>query len=109
MVPQPQKQAFKGYICKEPKAKLVLEDFEPSPLADDQVDIRVTHNGICHSDLHVIDNDYGLGTYPFVPGHEIVGEIAAVGKNVTKWKVGQRAGVGWMRDSCGDCRNCIGG
>ncbi len=97
--------AIKGYATKGPKGPLEPFEFEPGPLGADEVEVevKVTHCGICHSDLAMIDNDWGFSTYPLVPGHEVVGTIAALGSNVTDRKVGERVGVGWSCGSCGHC------
>ena len=70
---------------------------------------HITHCGICHSDLHLISNDWGISQYPFIPGHEIVGTVAAVGAEVRSLEVGQRVGLGWQSNSCGACEWCITG
>jgi alcohol/geraniol dehydrogenase (NADP+) len=98
--------AVHAYAAKAAKAKLEPFDYEPGPLAAEDVEVRVTHCGICHSDVAVIDNDFGFSSYPLVPGHEIVGVIAAVGSQVRELKVGQRVGIGWACASCGVCEYC---
>lgn len=70
------------------------------------VEIEILYCGVCHSDLHTARNDWGWTTYPIVPGHEIIGLVTAVGADVTKFKVGDRVGVGCMVDSCGHCDAC---
>ncbi|MFT4089897.1 MAG: NAD(P)-dependent alcohol dehydrogenase [Asticcacaulis sp.] len=69
--------------------------------------IDVLYAGICHSDIHAVRQDWGPARYPVVPGHEIIGRVTAVGNNVTKFRVGDIAGVGCMVDSCGKCENCL--
>lgn len=93
------------------KAGGVLEAFEydPGPLAADQVEIAVESCGLCHSDLSMLDNEWGRSTYPFVPGHEIVGKVVAVGPQALGVTVGQRVGLGWFSDSCLTCSPCTGG
>ncbi|CAI5974889.1 unnamed protein product [Closterium sp. NIES-64] len=71
------------------------------------VRIRITHCGICHSDLHQVKNEWGGSQYPMVPGHEIAGVVEAVGSEVTRVAVGQRAGIGCMVDSCRTCQPCV--
>ncbi len=85
-----------------------LKDFkyEPKPLGDSQIEIEISHCGICHSDIHLIDNGLGITKYPFVPGHEIIGTIKTVGSRVHNFKVGDRVGVGWQSGSCGECEFC---
>jgi alcohol/geraniol dehydrogenase (NADP+) len=80
--------------------------FEKSPLGPDEVEIDVTHCGVCHTDLHLMDDDFGITAYPFVPGHEAVGVIRAIGSGVTHLTKGQRVGVGWQRGTCGECEWC---
>ncbi len=75
-------------------------------LREEDVAIDITHCGVCHSDLHAARNDWGRTNYPFVPGHEIVGIVSAVGSKVTTFKVGDRAAVGTVVDSCRHCDAC---
>ncbi|QIQ85274.1 NAD(P)-dependent alcohol dehydrogenase [Erythrobacter sp.] len=75
-------------------------------LREDDVLIEISHCGICHSDLHSARNDWGRTTYPIVPGHEIVGTVAAVGDKVTRHAVGDRVAIGCMVDSCMECTHC---
>ncbi len=82
---------------------------ERRALRNDDVAIRITHCGICHSDLHMAHNDWGMSIYPMVPGHEIVGIVTGVGPDVTKYKVGDRVAVGCLVDSCQKCRQCTVG
>ncbi|MFM9956444.1 MAG: NAD(P)-dependent alcohol dehydrogenase [Phycisphaerales bacterium] len=95
--------------AKSPKGKLERFDFEPDPLGDDHVEIAVTHCGICHSDLSMLNNDWGLTAFPFVPGHEVSGTVAALGSRVKHLQVGQRVGLGWFSRSCLTCRQCMRG
>ena len=99
----------KGYAARDESGKLSPWDFERRPLRDDDVLIEIKFVGICHSDIHQIKGDWGPQSYPQVPGHEIAGIVAQVGKNVTKFKVGDKAGVGCMVDSCGECDSCKNG
>ena len=71
-----------------------------------EVEVRISHCGVCHSDIHLIDNDWGISKYPFIPGHEIVGTVEAVGSDVKDRTVGERVGIGWQADSCGVCEWC---
>ncbi|KOF09234.1 alcohol dehydrogenase [Planococcus glaciei] len=68
--------------------------------------IEIKFSGICHSDIHTAHGEWGPVNYPLVPGHEIAGIVTEVGSNVSKYKVGDRVGVGCMVDSCGECKNC---
>jgi len=83
--------------------------FERRDLRPDDVAIRISHAGICHSDLHTCRNDWGSSVYPVVPGHEIVGTVTAIGADVTKHAVGDTVAVGCMVDSCMACDQCIEG
>ncbi len=90
------------------KAKDLLKPFsyEPKILGPWDVDIKITHCGVCHSDIHLIDGDWRKDIYPLVPGHEIIGIVTARGKNVTQLKKGDRVGVGWQSASCLKCEWC---
>jgi len=95
-----------GYAAQSAKVPLAPFVFEQRDARDDDVVIDVLYCGVCHSDLHQARNDWGFSTYPLVPGHEVVGRVAKVGKNVTKFKVGDYAGIGCMVDSCRECNPC---
>src|SRR3954447_2101226 len=82
---------------------------ERRALRDDDVLIDVKFAGICHSDIHQVREEWGEAIFPMVPGHEIAGIVSAVGSSVTKYKVGDRVGVGCMVDSCGECEFCKDG
>ena len=82
-------------------AQLVPYRYEPGELNANEVEVKISHCGVCHSDIHLIDNDWGNSKYPFVPGHEIVGTVSAVGKDVKDRTVGERVGIGWQADSWG--------
>jgi uncharacterized zinc-type alcohol dehydrogenase-like protein len=84
-------------------------DYDPGPLAPDEVEIAVEHCGICHSDLALIDSEWGPSSYPVVPGHEVVGRVTALGSEAKGLKPGQRVGLGWHARSCLHCRLCLGG
>lgn len=99
----------KGYAGKDEKSKLESWDFERRPVGDNDVLIEIKYSGICHSDIHVIQGHWGKQAYPQVPGHEIAGIVTAIGKNVTKFKIGDKAGVGCMVDSCMKCDSCKNG
>jgi uncharacterized zinc-type alcohol dehydrogenase-like protein len=87
-------------------AQLVPYRYEPGELQAKEVEVKITHCGVCHSDIALIDNDWGNSKYPFIPGHEIVGTVSAVGEDVKDRKVGERVGIGWQADSCGICEWC---
>lgn len=98
-----------GYAQLNEKAALQRHVFDRRALNADDVLIDVSFCGICHTDIHAINNDFGSTVWPLVPGHEIVGRVAAVGSAVTKYKVGDKAGVGCMVSSCGECEQCKAG
>jgi uncharacterized zinc-type alcohol dehydrogenase-like protein len=87
-------------------AQLVAYKYDPGELKANEVEVKISHCGICHSDIALIDNDWGFSKYPFIPGHEIVGTVSAIGKDVRDRKVGERVGIGWQADSCGICEWC---
>ncbi|KQS89415.1 hydroxyacid dehydrogenase [Chryseobacterium sp. Leaf394] len=81
-------------------------NIERREIAANDVEIEILYCGVCHSDLHTARNDWGGTKYPSVPGHEIVGKITKVGSDITKFQVGDLAGVGCIVDSCGHCDSC---
>jgi alcohol/geraniol dehydrogenase (NADP+) len=98
-----------GLAAHAAGAELLRFHYEPGELGPLEVEIAITHCGICHSDLHLIANDWGISQYPFIPGHEVVGTVAATGTLVQGLPVGQRVGLGWQSNSCGVCEWCIAG
>jgi len=99
----------KGYAGKDIQGKLIQWTFERRAVGDNDILIDIKFSGICHSDIHTIKGHWGPQRYPQVPGHEIAGVVAAVGKKVTKFKVGDQAGVGCMVGSCMECDSCKSG
>lgn len=99
-------QALAAFGSKQP---LQAYEYTPGPLGDEQVEIAVESCGICHSDLSMLDNDWGISSYPFVPGHEVVGKVVALGANTKRHKIGDRVGLGWNSGSCGSCPQCLSG
>lgn len=102
----PQIQAL---AAGKPHGKLEPFSYDPGPLGPDQVEIAVQYCGLCHSDLSMYTNEWGITKYPFVPGHEAIGKVAAVGSDVHAVKVGQTVGLGWNSGSCLYCRQCLTG
>jgi uncharacterized zinc-type alcohol dehydrogenase-like protein len=100
---------FKAYAAPAKGQALTPFEFDPGPLGGEQVEIKVSHCGICHSDLSMLDNEWGMSAYPFVPGHEVVGTIVAAGDQVKRVKVGDRVGLGWYSGSCMACPQCLAG
>lgn len=80
--------------------------FPPRALGPWDVELNITHCGVCHSDIHLIDNDMGMSSYPLVPGHEIVGEIIHKGSEVVDFVLGDRVGIGWQCSACLQCEWC---
>ena len=95
-----------AYATKGPKEKIEFFKFQRRDLKDHDIQIESLYCGICHSDVHQARDEWGGSTYPMVPGHEIVGKVVKVGSKVTKFKVGDIAGVGCMVDSCQTCSSC---
>ena len=98
--------ASQGYAAETVKAPLTSFSFERREPKDDDVLIDIKFCGICHSDIHQARDEWGGSIFPMVPGHEITGVVSAVGSKVTKFKVGDHAGVGTMVDSCRTCASC---
>jgi len=100
--------SISAFAALAAKQALVAYDYEPAPLSPVDVEIDISHCGVCHSDLHLIDNDWSVSEYPLVPGHEIVGTVIAAGPDAPH-AVGQRVGVGWQRSACLSCDLCKAG
>ncbi len=100
---------IQAYAAKEAGAPLELFTYDLGALGEEQVEIDVEYCGICHSDISVVDNDWGISQYPVVPGHEVVGRVAAVGEAVKNLEVGQQVGLGWFSNSCMSCEWCLSG
>ncbi len=98
-----------AFAVIEQGGKLEPFEYDPGPLGKNDVEIDVEHCGICHSDLSMLDNEWGFTEYPFVPGHEVVGTVSQVGDDVTNITVGQRVGLGWHSGYCMTCSNCMSG
>jgi alcohol/geraniol dehydrogenase (NADP+) len=98
-----------GFATHAAGAELLPYKYEPGDLKQNEVEIAISHCAVCHSDIHLIDNDWGISQYPFIPGHEIVGKITATGAAVLGFNVGDRVGVGWQANSCGHCEWCLQG
>ena len=95
-----------GYAAESADTPISLLSWEPRPLSDGDIEVAVSHCGLCHSDTSMLRNEWGMTRYPIVPGHEIVGTVSAVGASVRHLKPGQRVGVGWQSGSCGSCEDC---
>ncbi|MFM6001480.1 MAG: NAD(P)-dependent alcohol dehydrogenase [Dolichospermum sp.] len=100
---------FQAYASLKPGEKLQPWEYEPAPLGSNDVEIAVTHNGLCHTDIHMRDNDWNVSKFPLVAGHEVVGNITQIGADVTGIKIGNRLGFGWISNSCRVCDACLRG
>ena len=97
----------KGYALESRDSNFSYFKVTRHSLGDGDILIDILYSGICHSDIHTARDEWGGTIYPCVPGHEIAGQVVAVGKNVSKFKVGDYAGVGCMVNSCGECGACL--
>ena len=100
---------FQAYASLKPGEKLQPWEYEPAPLGSNDVEIAVTHNGLCHTDIHMRDNDWNVSKFPLVAGHEVVGNVTQIGGEVTGIKIGDRLGFGWISNSCRVCDACLRG
>lgn len=100
---------IKAYAASKPGGELEAFEYDPGELGADEVEITVESCGICHSDLSMLDNEWGFTQYPFVPGHEVIGTIAAKGNDVTNFSLGERVGLGWHSGYCMSCQTCHSG
>jgi uncharacterized zinc-type alcohol dehydrogenase-like protein len=98
---------IKAYAAQKAGGILEPYEYDPGTLGVDQVEINISSCGICHSDLSMLNNSWEMTEYPFVPGHEIVGTISAVGERVTHLQPGQTVGIGWFSQSCLSCSACM--
>ena len=99
----------KGMAKFSKNGKFQSYSFTRHAIGDNDIQIDIMYAGICHSDIHTVHDDWWNVQYPLVPGHEIAGKVVKVGKNVTKFKVGDYAGVGCMVNSCHECEYCKSG
>ena len=100
---------IQAYAASEIGGELEPFEYEPGPLKADEIEINVEYCGICHSDLHMLKNDWGIAQYPLVPGHEIIGKVSAIGDIVKHLRLDQYVGVGWNARSCSICDQCLSG
>jgi uncharacterized zinc-type alcohol dehydrogenase-like protein len=102
-------KTINAYAAQEAGGKLEPFSYEAGELSPTEVEIDVLHCGICHSDLSMIDNEWGISQYPLVAGHEVIGTIAEVGSAVQNLKKGTTVGLGWHAGYCGHCHPCKSG
>ncbi|HEY5802667.1 MAG TPA: NAD(P)-dependent alcohol dehydrogenase [Lysobacter sp.] len=100
---------IKAWASPAPGQPLALQDLDLGPLGAEEVEVDVEYCGICHSDLSMLANEWGMTRYPLVPGHEAIGRISALGPHAKGLQVGQRVGVGWTAETCMHCRECLSG
>ena len=98
-----------AWVATTAKSKLVRQQVDLGPLGAEEVEVQVEHCGLCHSDLSVLNNDWGFSHFPAVLGHEAVGRVVEVGGAAKGLKVGQRVGIGWSAGSCMHCQQCMSG
>ena len=98
-----------GYAAKAVGQPLERFEYRSPEVGENDVRVSVTHCGVCHTDIHAIDNYYGVVDFPLVPGHEIVGYVSAVGAAVSGLVIGDRVGIGWQGRSCRKCEWCLKG
>ena len=100
---------IQAYAARSAGAALEPYQFDAGELLAHQVEVAVEYCGLCHSDLSIIQNDWGSSQYPVVAGHEIIGRIVQLGSEAKGLQLGQRVGIGWMSESCQHCDPCIDG
>jgi len=100
---------IRSYAALTAKSALVPYEFDAGELQSHQVEVKVEYCGLCHSDLSMIDNDWGVSQYPVVAGHEIIGKIIRLGSEAKGLKLGQRVGIGWTAETCQACNYCLSG
>jgi uncharacterized zinc-type alcohol dehydrogenase-like protein len=102
-------KSIKAWAAAGPGKPFERFSYEPGPLKADEVEIQVEYCGLCHSDLSMWQNEWGMSAYPLVPGHEVVGRIVARGGEVRGLADGERVGLGWFARSCMHCAQCLTG
>jgi len=100
---------IRAYATKEANGKFEVIEYDPGALKADDVEIEVESCGLCHSDLSLVDDEWGVTQFPIVPGHEVIGRIVETGPAVTHLQTGDRVGVGWFSRSCLTCTPCMSG
>jgi uncharacterized zinc-type alcohol dehydrogenase-like protein len=98
-----------AYAATAAHGSLEPFSYDPGEIGAEEVEIKVSHCGICHSDLSMLNNEWGMSAYPFVPGHEVTGTVVALGSQAKGVKIGQRVGLGWSSQSCLSCHECLSG
>src|SRR5262245_64340843 len=98
-----------AWVATNAKGKLVRQQVDLGPLGPEEVEVQVEHCGLCHSDVSMLNNDWGFSQFPAVLGHEAVGRVVEAGPSAKGLKAGQRVGIGWTAGSCMHCRQCMSG
>lgn len=98
-----------AYAATKAGGKLEKFQYELPEIGNEEIDIKVSYCGMCHSDLSMINNDWGMTQFPLVPGHEIVGKVVALGKDVKGLQIGDHVGMGWNSAACMHCNQCLDG
>lgn len=101
--------SVKAFAAQAPDSGLAPWQYEPREMRADDVSIEILYCGVCHTDIHFVENDWGMSMYPVVPGHEIIGKVTEVGSEVKNFKEGDIVGVGCLVDSCRECSSCDDG
>ncbi len=104
-----EKKTVDAYAAMQAGGSLEPYQYTAKELGSMEVEIKISHCGLCHTDLHLINNDFGISSYPLIPGHEIIGKVSQIGSAVTALKVGQRVGVGWLAGADFTCEQCTAG
>jgi uncharacterized zinc-type alcohol dehydrogenase-like protein len=100
---------IKAYAASSAGGQLEPYEYNPGQIGYNDIEIEVEHCGICHSDLSMLDNEWGIAEFPLVPGHEVVGTIRDAGQGVSHLQVGQQVGLGWHAGYCMTCHSCLSG
>lgn len=98
-----------AWVASAPKSKFIKQEIDLGPLGEEEVEVAVEYCGICHSDLSILNNEWGNSQYPAVLGHEVAGHVTAIGPAAKGIKIGQKVGIGWVSSSCMHCRQCLSG
>ncbi|WP_201374044.1 NADPH-dependent aldehyde reductase Ahr [Ktedonobacter robiniae] len=98
-----------AWAAHGPGQPLVPYEYEAGTLGPEEVEIAVESCGLCHSDLSIRNNDWGISTYPCIPGHEVIGRVVALGEHAKGLTIGQHVGLGWSAQSCLHCHECLSG
>ena len=98
-----------AYAAFEKGGEFKPYEYELGKIKPDEVDVEIQYCGICHSDLSMIDSEWGRTRYPIVAGHEVVGVVSKLGDSVTDFSIGDNVGLGWHSDYCDSCSYCSNG